>query len=161
MTKQAGVFFGRWVAEHLVGSEPWADLYPTPLSALAALRSAAALEGVGEDDLQGEVGDLVAAITAAMIAAPPPLTTRLGAAFGLGAPTSPVEAMSIALSWLDGFRDTVGHDAGLAAEMLLSDLARQGFVLRQLDAAGQDLAPSTQRAGGSPRGDRTLPEGLG
>ena len=159
MSHQAQVFFERWVAEHLASSEPWADLYPTPLSALAALRSAAALEGFGEDDLQAGVGDLVAAVTAAMIAAPPPMTTHLGAAFGLCPPTSPVEAMGLALSWLDGFREVVGPDAGMAAELVLSDLARQGFVLRRLDRAGPDLMPPTRRADDAPGADRATRDG--
>jgi hypothetical protein len=135
VNRRGKAFFERWVASNLSQREPWTTRYPTPAAALGELRAAAARENIDENELQADVGDLVDALMNALVATPREIVPVEPARC---ASRDPAEAMELAINYLDGFRDVVGRDTGLAAHVVLHNLARQGFVLNAVARSPKD-----------------------
>ena len=107
------------------------DTFPSPLSMFTVLCADALAEGITEKDLCATLIDPFEALVKAMVEIPGP-----GHSLRHGAEpdqpendVTPGEAMRLAISYLDGFRDFVEGDVDLAADLVLCKLAQQGFRL--------------------------------
>ncbi|MDX7953798.1 hypothetical protein P7D22_21780 [Lichenihabitans sp. Uapishka_5] len=110
----------------------------------ALLCADAAEDGIGEDDLRDLLVDPFEAMIRVMMEVSPsqPGFEATGDAGPGQGHVPPATAMRLAISYLDGFRDVVRGDIDLAADLVLFNLAQQGFQL----TAWTDLAASPQRS---------------
>ena len=131
MTSKVQEFFSTWIKDELPVRMSMTDTLPSPLSMFTVLCSDALAEGITEKDLCSTLIDPFEVLVKAMMEIP-----ALGHSLRLGTEpdqpahdVTPGEAMRLAISYLDGFRDVVEGDVHLAADLVLCKLAQQGFRL--------------------------------
>jgi hypothetical protein len=129
MMSRAKAFFEQWTTGYL-HDQMRSSACLRPLQMLQALMSDAAEADLSESELQADIGDLYEAVVLAMMNAPSNSVAPLDTPTCGQGSHSAVTAMRLAISYLDGLRDAVGNDIELAADLVLCNLSRQGFVLQ-------------------------------
>lgn len=144
MSSEVQAFFNTWIKHELPARMCMTDALPGPLSMFAVLCSDALAEGITEADLCATLIDPFEALLRAMMETPGPgHLLRPGTEPDQPAnDVTPGEAMRLAISYLDGFRDFVDGDVQLAADLVLCKLAQQGF---RLTAWGEEQDAETLR----------------